>query len=269
MKKKTFDRILKLLAKHKGIHTIDLTGGAPELNPHFRYFVKECRKLHMDVIDRCNLTVLFEKGQEDTAEFLREHRVKVIASLPCFTKENVDRQRGNGVFDKSIRALRLLNRLGFGRSESKLSLDLVYNPLGAFLPPDQHDLEKQYKKELKELFNIEFSRLFTITNMPIKRFLRDLERSGKLLEYMELLIQHFNPKAALGIMCRSLVSISWDGLLYDCDFNQMLEMDLNGQKRSIWQIDSFADIEKMPIAFANHCYGCTAGAGSGCSGTLL
>ena len=174
------DRLIELLAKAPHVETIDLTGGAPELNPHFRRLVVEVRKLGKEVIDRCNLTVLFEPGQEDTAEFLREHRVQVVASLPCYSKENVDKQRGNGVFHKSIEALKILNHLGFGKEGSGLKLHLVYNPGGAFLPPSQEELEKDYKEELRDLFGIHFNRLFTITNMPIKRFLRDLERSGKL-----------------------------------------------------------------------------------------
>lgn len=265
---KTVDRILHLLDKSPGIHTVDITGGAPELNPHFRYFTRSIRSMGREVIDRCNLTVLFERGQEDTAEFLREHRIQVVASLPCYSKENVDRQRGSGVFNKSIRALKLLNSLGYGKEETGLKLDLVYNPLGADLPPEQSELERDYKKELMQLFGIQFNRLFTITNMPIKRFLRDLERSGKLAEYQELLLNSFNPDAAMNVMCRTLVSIGWNGLIYDCDFNQMLEIPVGWKSRTIFEIESFNQIESDEIATADHCFGCTAGAGSSCGGSL-
>ncbi|MGE4233100.1 MAG: arsenosugar biosynthesis radical SAM (seleno)protein ArsS [Bacteriovoracia bacterium] len=266
---KTVDRLLMLLAQEPSIHTVDLTGGAPELNPHFRYLVEECRKLGKTVIDRCNLTVLFEAGQTDTAQFLSEQRVQIVASLPCYSKENVDQQRGNGVFEKSISGLKLLNDLGYGKPGTGLELSLVYNPLGAFLPPEQAGLEKDYKEELKQLFGIEFTRLYTITNMPIKRFLRDLERSGKLQEYMELLASSFNIEAALGVMCRSLISIGWDGQIYDCDFNQMLSIPVGWRPQTLWSIQSFDELTREPIALANHCYGCTAGAGSSCAGALI
>ncbi len=269
MEKKTVDRLLELLSLDSHVQTVDLTGGAPEMNPHFRHLVREVRKLGKTVLDRCNLTVLFEEGQEDTATFLREHRVQIVASLPCYSKANVDKQRGNGVFEKSIRALKLFNELGFGKTDTGLELDLVYNPLGANLPPGQVELEKDYKEELKELFGIEFNHLFTITNMPIKRFLHELERSGKLQEYMDLLVSSFNVQAALGVMCRSLVSVGWDGQIYDCDFNQMLEIPIAGKKRTIWDINSLKDLEKEKIALADHCYGCTAGAGSSCGGALV
>ena len=269
MDRRTVDRILSLLAESPGVHTVDLTGGAPELNPHFRDLVSSIRRMGKEVIDRCNLTVLFENGQETTAQFMREERVQVVASLPCYSKENVDKQRGNGVFDKSIRALRLLNELGYGRAGTDLQLNLVYNPVGAFLPPEQAELEKDYKEELKQLFGIEFSRLFTITNMPIKRFLRDLERTGGLQEYMELLVSSFNVQAATGVMCRTLVSVGWDGQLYDCDFNQMLEIPIAGKRRTIWDIERLSDLIREPIALGNHCYGCTAGSGSSCGGALI
>lgn len=268
MEKNTVERILVLLQKTSSIHTVDLTGGAPELNPHFRHLVNECRKLGKNVIDRCNLTVFFEPGHEDTAEFLKKSQVQVVASLPCYSKENVERQRGNGVFDKSIRAIHQLNDLGYGKEGSNLILNLVYNPLGAFLPPAQEKLEKAYKQELWSLFGVEFNRLFTLTNMPIKRFLSDLERNGRLQEYMELLTNNFKIQAALGVMCRTLVSVSWDGYLYDCDFNQMLNLGLNGKKKTLWDIENFNEIERESMALSNHCYGCTAGAGSSCSGAL-
>lgn len=264
----TVDRILELLEGSKTIHTVDLTGGAPELNPHFQRLVVKARALGKQVIDRCNLTILFEPDQQDTAMFLKENHVHVVASLPCYSKKNVEQQRGRGVFDKSIEALLLLNSLGYGKINSGLKLDLVYNPGGAFLPPAQEKLENDYKAELKELFGVEFNQLFTITNMPIKRFLKDLERTGKLTEYMELLANSFNPKAAKGVMCRNLVSVSWNGDIFDCDFNQMLDLPLGANIKSIWDLESFDELQNQSIRFENHCYGCTAGAGSSCGGTL-
>ncbi len=264
----TVERILTLLGASPGIHTVDITGGAPELNPHFRPFVRAVRALGRAVIDRCNLTVLFEPGQETTAEFLAGERVHLIASLPCYTPGNVDRQRGGGVFELSIRALGRLNALGYGLEATGLELDLVYNPLGPSLPGAQASLEADYKRELGRDFGISFNRLYTITNMPIRRFLHDLERSGRLESYMELLAGSFNPRAAEGVMCRTLLSIGWDGQLYDCDFNQMLERDQGGRRRSIWEIDSLEAVTRDPIATGDHCYGCTAGAGSSCSGAV-
>ena len=219
-------RTLTLLAASPTIETVDITGGAPELNPNFRRFVTEARALGVHVIDRCNLTVLLERGMEDLAEFLAKHQVEVVASLPCYTAENVDKQRGRGVFDKSIRALQLLNTLGYGLPDSKLQLNLVYNPLGAFLPPPQEKLEADYKQQLRSHFDIEFHRLFTVTNMPIKRFADFLYQSGKYESYMGLLVNHFNRQTVPNLMCRSLVSVGWDGGLYDCDFNQMLEIGM-------------------------------------------
>jgi radical SAM/Cys-rich protein len=265
----TMERLLVLLKQSPEIQTVDLTGGAPEMNPHFREFVREVRRLDKTVIDRCNLTIFFEKGYEAIPSFLKEHQVQVVASLPCYSKANVEKQRGNGVFDKSIEALKLLNDLGYGKKDSGLNLHLVYNPGGAFLPPEQMGLQEDYKRELKSLFDIEFNDLYTITNMPIKRFLRDLERSGKLETYMELLLESFNSKAALGVMCRNTISVGWDGELYDCDFNQMLEIPLGWKKQTIWDVPSLEALEKGKIAFAQHCYGCTAGAGSSCGGSLV
>jgi radical SAM/Cys-rich protein len=262
------DRLLELLADAPDIHTVDLTGGAPELNPHFRTLVRESRALGKTVIDRCNLTVLFRPGQEGTAEFIAEQGVKVVASLPCYSKANVEKQRGQHVFDPSLRALHLLNGLGYGRADSGLELDLVYNPVGTHLPPSQASLEATYRHELAEHFNIVFNRLFTITNMPIKRFLHLLEREGRYESYMYTLLDAFNPQAALGVMCRNLLSVDWRGQLYDCDFNQALELPQGGRQRSIWEIKSFTDVEHDPIVFGDHCYGCSAGAGSSCSGAL-
>ncbi len=268
MQAATVDRILELLAGAPAVHTVDLTGGAPEMNPHFRRLVCEARAYGKSVIDRCNLTVLFLPGQEDTAAFLAAQRVRIVASLPCYTKANVEKQRGRRVFDPSIRALRALNDLGYGREGSGLELDLVYNPLGATLPPAQARLEADYRRELDAHFGITFNRLFTITNMPIKRFLHQLEREGRREEYMQTLIDAFNPQAALGVMCRNLLSVDWRGELYDCDFNQALDLPLGGRRRTLWDIDTLAAVDREPIAFAQHCFGCTAGAGSSCGGAL-
>jgi radical SAM/Cys-rich protein len=261
------ERILKLLAGTPSIETVDITGGAPELNANFRMLVRESRRLEKQVIDRCNLTVLFEPGQETLGEFLAANNVEITASLPCYTESNVDQQRGKGAFEKSIRALRLLNRIGYGQAGSGLVLNLVYNPLGASLPPPQQKLEADYKSQLRENFGIEFNRLFTITNMPIKRFAEVLYREGQHESYMGLLTNHFNPATVESLMCRDLVSIGWDGKIYDCDFNQMLDMETpNG--RSIWEVASFSELANRQIATGSHCFGCTAGAGSSCGGSL-
>ncbi len=264
----TAGRVLELLEAHPEVTTLDLTGGAPELCAEFRGLVSGARRLGREVIDRCNLTVLFEPGQEDTAAFLAEHGVRVVASLPCYTPENVDAQRGRGVFGRSIEALRLLNGLGYGAPGSPLELDLVYNPLGASLPPPQAELDARYRRELRELFGIEYHRLFTITNMPIKRFARQLEREGRQAAYLSLLANHFNAETVPELMCRTLLSVAWDGRVYDCDFNQMLEIPSGAAPRSIWELDDLGSLEGQPIATAAHCFGCTAGAGSSCGGAL-
>ena len=265
---RTIQRLLDLLADAPHVRTVDITGGAPELHPDFRHFVREIRGMGREVIDRCNLTVLFENGQQDTAEFLAEHGVQIVASLPCYSQGNVDKQRGGGVFNKSVQALQKLNALGYGMPGSPLTLNLVYNPLGAFLPPAQAGLQEDYKQRLREDFGIEFTALFTITNMPIKRFLADLMRQNRLSEYMALLVESFNPAAAAGVMCRDLISVGHDGTIYDCDFNQMLELPVPGEQRTIWDIAALADFDQGAIALGNHCYGCTAGAGSSCGGAL-
>jgi radical SAM/Cys-rich protein len=265
---RTAARVLELLAGSAAVETLDLTGGAPELAPSFRDLVLGARAQGRDVIDRCNLTVLFEPGQEDTAEFLAAHGVKVVASLPCYGPENVDRQRGRGVFERSIAALRRLNALGYGQEGSPLGLDLVYNPQGPSLPPDEKTLEARYRVELREGFGIEFHHLATLTNMPIKRFAHALAREGQHEAYLALLVNHFNPETIPALMCRHLVSVAYDGILYDCDFNQMLELPLRAGARSIFEIDDLAELEGAPIATAPHCFGCTAGAGSSCGGAL-
>ncbi len=268
MQESTVERIIELLALAPDVHTLDLTGGAPEMNPHFRRLVTAARTLKKTVIDRCNLTILYRPGQEETAQFLADQGVKIVASLPCYTKANVEQQRGRKVFDPSIRALQWLNKLGYGQPDSGLELDLVYNPVGATLPPPQAKLEEDYRRELAEHFGIVFNRLFTITNMPIKRFLHLLEREGRLDGYMQTLLDAFNPQAALGVMCRNQLSVDWRGELYDCDFNQALELPLAGKRKTLWDIDALDDITRGRIAFADHCYGCTAGAGSSCGGAL-
>jgi len=268
MSKAVVDRVLALVAASPHVELVDVTGGAPELNPHFRWLVREARRLGLRVIDRCNLTILFETGMEDLAGFLAANRVEIVASLPCYGAENVEKQRGRGAFEKSIAALRLLNDLGYGRADSGLVLDLVYNPVGAFLPPPQAALEERYRAELRTRFAVEFRRLLTITNMPIKRFADALRRTGELAGYLGLLVNHFNPATVPGLMCRSLVSVGWNGSIYDCDFNQMLELPLGAVQRTIWDIGSLEELAGQPVATDGHCFGCTAGAGSSCGGAL-
>ncbi len=271
MDERTAARVLEVLAASPAVETVDLTGGAPELNPHFRDLVRGARRLGVDVIDRCNLTVLFEPGQEDTAEFLAAEGARVVASLPCYSRENVEAQRGRGVFDKSIRALQRLNTLGYGGG-GPLRLDLVYNPVGPSLPPPQAELETQYRDELSTLFDVHFDHLLTLTNMPIKRFAHRLHREGRHEEYLSLLVAHFNPDTVSGLMCRDTVSVGWDGALYDCDFNQMLEIPLAARRattpRTIFELESGDALRDTPIATAPHCFGCTAGSGSSCGGAL-
>jgi radical SAM/Cys-rich protein len=272
MTRETAEAVLAVVRRYPELHTVDITGGAPEMNPHFRRLVTEARRLGREVIDRCNLTIFFEAGYEDLPEFLAAHAVHVIASLPCYQRENVDRQRGRGTFDRSIDALLRLNALGYGRPGSSLQLDLVYNPLGASLPPPQAALEAKYREELSRIFGIEFHRLLTITNMPIRRFAAMLEREQRHEAYMSLLVNHFNPATVPGLMCRSLVSVAWDGRLFDCDFNLMLDLPLGAASRTgaltIWDVERLDVLTGQPIATASHCYGCTAGAGSSCSGAL-
>ncbi len=271
MPPQTAELALDLIRAAKA-RTVDLTGGAPELNPSFRFLVEQNRQDGRHVLDRCNLTVLFESGQEDLAEFLAKHQVEIFASLPCYSEENVSAQRGHGVYEKSIAALRQLNALGYGQAGSGLVLNLVYNPVGAHLPPPQQNLETDYKRELGERFGLTFNNLLTITNMPIARFAHSLERDGNLAEYMELLAQAFNPATLESLMCRHLVSVSWDGYLYDCDFNQMLDLRLgNGTPLRLGEHPASSLVRQLidrDIRLDSHCYGCTAGAGSSCGGAL-
>ncbi len=266
MPREVVDACLKALCEFE-IPTIDITGGAPELIPDFRYFVTEARASGANVIVRHNLTVMHEKGQEDLPEFFAENRVELVSSLPYFNAAKTDSQRGTGVFDKSIDALKRLNRVGFG-VESDLTLNLVYNPVGAFLPPDQASIEADFKRELMARYGISFNNLFTITNMPIARFLDWLRRSGNEAHYMSKLVNAFNPATVEGLMCRNLISVDWTGRLSDCDFNQMLEIPLaDGLPQTIFDFN-LEKLAERRIVTADHCFGCTAGAGSSCGGAV-
>lgn len=253
-----------------GVALLDITGGAPELNPHFRYLVEQGRAHGVRVMDRCNLTILEEPGQEDLPRFLADHAVEVTASLPCYTEELVDRQRGKGVYEKSIAAIRRLNAVGYGRPASGLVLNLVYNPQGPSLPPAQDKLEADYKRVLGETFGIVFDRLFTLANMPIQRFGSTLLSKGQFVPYMTLLKGSFREHNLDAVMCRNLLSVDWQGYVYDCDFNQMLGLPLAaGGKPKVRLADLIgSDLEGNPIAVADHCFGCTAGQGSSCGGAL-
>ena len=262
------------VVRARSIRVLDLTGGAPELNPQFRRMVVAARAAGARVIDRCNLTVLSEAGQEGLDEFLAQQQVEVVASLPCYSKDNVDAQRGEGVFERSIDGLQRLNKLGYGQDGTDLILNLVYNPLGPYLPPSQTDLERDYRRILGERFGVVFNRLFTIANMPIQRFGSMLISRGEFAGYMQLLRDAYRPENLDGVMCRSLISVDWQGNLYDCDFNQMLGLPLGGQSpasprrhlRDLLREDGKFD--RAAIAVADHCYGCTAGQGSSCGGAL-
>jgi radical SAM/Cys-rich protein len=269
MDRGTVDEVLAYLAA-SGATAVDLTGGAPELNPHFRHLVSGARALGARVIDRCNLTILLEPGHEDLAEFLAAQGVEIVASLPCYTPELVDRQRGRGVYESSIAAIRRLNALGYGREGSALTLDLVYNPQGASLPPAQAKLEADYKRVLGEQHGIAFNRLYTLANMPIQRFGSTLVSKGQFNAYMDLLRGAHREENLEAVMCRSLVSIDWRGYVYDCDFNQMLGLPLalHGRARPHLRDLLARDLEGNPIVVRDHCYGCTAGQGSSCGGAL-
>ena len=290
MSRQTIDHVIVWLAK-TDIPTVDLSGGAPEMIPDFRYFIERVKALlpTRHVIDRSNLTILLERGYEDLGEFLAAQKVEIIASMPCYSAANVNAQRGEGVFEGSITALQLLNSLGYG-IHPDLPLHLVHNPVGTFLPPSQAELEADYKRELKEHFGIVFNNLYTLTNLPIGRFASYLRRNNKLDEYMQLLIQAFNPATINGLMCRDTISVGWQGEVYDCDFNQQLGMQWNGRDAAarrpdgaarrpyqgndqskalfLWDIDP-ASIENREIMTGNHCFGCTAGAGSSCGGAIV
>jgi len=267
MSAETAAHVVELLRRHP-IPVLDITGGAPELNPQFRFLVREAAALGRRVIDRCNLSVLLLPSQADLLPFLAGHRVEVTASLPSFRAAGTDAQRGDGVFEKSLDALRRLNEAGYGRG-GELVLNLVHNPVGAFLPGDQASLERDYRRELRERHAVVFDRLYTITNMPISRFLDHLERTGNLRRYMELLVASFNPRAADGVMCRTYLSIGWDGTLYDCDFNQMLAMPANhGAPQTLGALLAAGGALPRRVVTDRHCFGCTAGAGSSCAGAV-
>jgi radical SAM/Cys-rich protein len=275
MSREVVDQILALLQRG-GIHTLDVTGGAPEMNPHFRYLVREAKKLGVQTIDRCNLTILMHPDYPDLAEFLAEQQVIVTASLPCYSEQNVREQRGKGIFDQSIAALQKLNELGYGRRD-ELQLHLVYNPNGAFLPPPQSGLEADYKRELKDSYGIVFHQLLTITNMPISRFGGMLLAKGLYQPYMQLLKDNFSTANLESVMCRTLISVDWQGYVYDCDFNQMLDWpvektasELIASDRGRLHVADLLEGQALPedIAIGEHCYGCTAGQGSSCSGAL-
>jgi radical SAM/Cys-rich protein len=273
MTRETVDRLIDWLAK-TDIPTVDITGGAPEMIPDFKYLVERLKLLTppRHIIDRCNLTILLEPGYEDFAAFFARHRVEIIASMPCYSPENVNAQRGQGVFDASIKALQLLNSLGYG-TDPALPLHLVYNPNGAFLPGPQEELEADYKRELHEHFGIVFNKLYTITNLPIARFASYLKNNNLLADYMALLNDAFNPATVNGLMCRNTINVSWQGEVFDCDFNQMLKMGWSrnggrGDALHLWDVDP-TQVEHREILTGDHCFGCTAGAGSSCGGALV
>jgi radical SAM/Cys-rich protein len=267
--RETIDRVVDWLA-NTDIPTVDITGGAPEMIADFRYFIERVKSLEprRHIIDRCNLTILLEPGYEDLAKFLARNRVEIIASMPCYSAENVNAQRGDGVFEGSIAALQLLNSLGYG-TDPELPLHLVYNPVGTFLPPPQIELEADYKRELKTHFGIVFNKLYTLANLPIGRFASYLRRNNKLDDYMQLLVDAFNPATIEGLMCRNTISVGWRGEVYDCDFNQQLGMQWNnGTPVFLWDVYP-QTVENREIMTGDHCFGCTAGAGSSCGGAIV
>ncbi len=266
MSRETAEKVLELLARHP-IPTLDLTGGAPELNPRFRHLVAEARRLGRHVIDRCNLTVLRVASQADLPEFFAGHGVEVVASLPSFRRAGTDAQRGDGVFERSLEGIRKLNRVGYGRGGA-LRLNLVHNPVGAFLPGSEASLERDYRRELEGRHGVSFDRLYTITNMPISRFLEFLDRTGNVERYMETLVSAFNPAAARGVMCRTYLSVGWDGRLYDCDFNQMLDLEVDHGAPATLDALLASGVLGRRVRTARHCFGCTAGAGSSCAGAV-
>jgi radical SAM/Cys-rich protein len=267
MSRETAELCIRALEK-TDIPTLDITGGAPELNPNFRWLVEQARGLNRQVMDRCNLSVLLLPSQSDLADFLAAHRVEIVASLPYYRAPQTDAQRGEGVFEKSMEGLRRLNQLGYGKSDTGLILNLVHNPVGAFLPPKQEPIESQFRWELRNKHGIEFSHLYTITNMPISRFLEFLIESENYEAYMQRLANAFNPAAAAGVMCRYTLSVGWDGTLYDCDFNQMLDLPVGPDVPRHIRDFNLTDLQRRDIVTGNHCYGCTAGSGSSCGGAV-
>jgi radical SAM/Cys-rich protein len=270
MSRQTVDAVLGFLAS-SSIPTLDITGGAPELHRDFDYLVESARSLRRHVMDRCNLTVIFEPGKEYLPEFFQRYEVELVCSLPCYSQENVDKQRGKGTFDSSIRALQRFNEVGYGQTDSGLVLNLVYNPVGPHLPPAQNKLEQDYKRILREQFGIIFNHLFCLTNMPITRYATHLKLRGEYDRYAELLETNFNAATVDQVMCRNLISVGWEGLVYDCDFNQMLDLPLRDRAGNPLDIASLAldQVVNRPITVGNHCYACTAGCGSSCGGALV
>jgi radical SAM/Cys-rich protein len=268
MDRATLEKCLAMIQAIPSVQVVDITGGAPEMNPHFRWFVEECTKLGKRVIDRCNLTIIMANPKyRDLPEFLAKHKVHVVSSLPYFSKKRTDGQRGDGVFEDSIKALQLLNEVGYGKEDSGLILDLVFNPSGAYLPGKQAELQAEFKRQLDRKFGIFFNELYAITNLPVARFLDYLVETGNYEEYMQKLVDAYNPSTVEGLMCRNTISVSWDGFLYDCDFNQMLDLKVAAKGRSL---DDFSveELTNRDIVQNQHCYGCTAGAGSSCGGTV-
>ncbi|MGH2564206.1 MAG: arsenosugar biosynthesis radical SAM (seleno)protein ArsS [Ginsengibacter sp.] len=269
MSQETMQECIDVLKNNPSLTTVDLTGGAPEMNPNFRWFVEEIKKLSRHIIVRCNLTIILaNKKYFDLPEFYKQNNIEVVSSLPFYTQDRTDRQRGNGVFEESIKALQMLNAKGYGKERSGFILNLVYNPAGAFLPPSQQSLEKEYKEALKQKFGIEFNNLYVITNMPINRYLDYLLNSGNYESYMEKMVNVYNPAAATNVMCRNTISVGWDGSLYDCDFNQMLDLKVDCTLNHVSQFN-IKSLAARKIITGQHCYGCTAGSGSSCGGAVI
>jgi radical SAM/Cys-rich protein len=270
MNRETVDAVLRFLAS-SNISALDITGGAPELNPNFDYLVESAVGLGRHVMDRCNLTVIFEPGKDYLPELFQRHGVELVCSLPCYSQENVDKQRGKGTFDTSIRALQRLNEIGYGQSDSNLILNLIYNPVGPHLPPPQQKLEQDYKQILAENLGIAFNHLYCLTNMPITRYATHLKLRGEYDRYLDLLSTNFNGATLDQVMCRNLISVGWEGLIYDCDFNQMLNLPIRDRAGTPLHISSLSieEVRNHEITVGDHCYACTAGAGSSCGGTLV
>jgi radical SAM/Cys-rich protein len=266
MTRETMEQCLEVL-QHLDVSTVDITGGAPEMNPEFRWFIQALKQLGKHIIVRCNLTILVaNKKYSDLPQFYKDHHVEIACSLPFYNADRTDRQRGEGVFTDSIRALQTLNAVGYGKPDSHLVLNLVYNPSGAFLPANQEQMERDFRTELKKHYGIDFNHLFCITNMPVSRYLEYLINSGNYEKYMDRLVNAFNPSAARNVMCRNTISVGWDGYLYDCDFNQMLEMKVTAPVQHIRDFDA-TTLSQRSIRVNQHCYGCTAGNGSSCAGS--
>ena len=265
MDRQTMDEVLAFIDNNNAIHTLDLTGGAPEMNPHFRYLANQALNRGLKVIDRCNLVILLEPGYQDLAEFLAVNQVEIVASLPCYLQDNVDKQRGKGTFNASIKALQQLNQLGYGQENSDLTLNLVFNPQGATLPPEQQTLERSYKQHLQEHYGVIFNQLFAMSNLPVQRFGSQLISKGQFNDYLQLLKDNFHARNLAQVMCKNTLSVDWLGFVYDCDFNQMLHLPIAGEKTHLKDI---AALNGKPITTLQHCYGCTAGQGSSCGGAI-